>query len=218
MRSQHDWGPLMLALVVVLCGTLLTCSTGSSLPADTENYGFKQDGWVWVRGPWDAIKPSQDVDDVIDQLCPAIMRLHLARAREYGQEYCGDIYTIGDGQYYASFPSPLGNTKLVGPAKEKSCRPPKYVIDTRGKIFIVADYHGHPWAPSPMSDRDMRASTQLWSIRIQFDTHCRVMKLVPYLGEERPGEVYERLGNTWKLIGIIKPEDKAHGNVTPVAQ
>ena len=55
-----------------------------------------------------------------------------------------------------------------------------------------------------------------WSIRIQFDTRCRVMKLIPYLGAERPGEVFERRGKSWVLIGIIKPEDKASGNVTPL--
>jgi len=30
---------------------------------------------VWVRGPWEMVTPSADIDDVIDQLCPAVMRL-----------------------------------------------------------------------------------------------------------------------------------------------
>ncbi|MFY0569778.1 hypothetical protein ACN28E_38945 [Archangium lansingense] len=42
------------------------------------------------------------------------------------------------------------------------------------------------------------------------------MKLIPYLDEERPGELYERQGRLWKLIGFIKPEDKESGIVTAV--
>ncbi|MFL5348380.1 MAG: hypothetical protein ACJ8AT_26590 [Hyalangium sp.] len=67
-----------------------------------------------------------------------------------------------------------------------------------------------------MSDKDRRASTQRWSIRIQFDLKCTLQKLVPYAHEDRPGEVYERRGKTWKLVGIIKPADKGTGFVTPV--
>ena len=63
---------------------------------------------------------------------------------------------------------------------------------------------------------DRQESTQLWHIRIQLDAKCTVQKLVPYIGEDRPGEVYERRGKSWKLIGFIKPEDKASGHVTPV--
>jgi hypothetical protein len=38
----------------------------------------------------------------------------------------------------------------------------------------------------------------------------------PDRNENRPGEVYERQGKTWKLVGWMKPEDKAVGIVTPV--
>ncbi|HEX8440837.1 hypothetical protein [Archangium sp.] len=65
-----------------------------------------------------------------------------------------------------------------------------------------------------MSRQDRQAATQLWSIRIQFDTGCRVMKLVPHLYEDRPGEIYVRNGKSWKLIGLIKPEHKEDGIIT----
>ncbi len=160
---------------------------------------------VWVRGPWDTVTSSSDPADVIDQLCPAIMRLDRARDRDYGQEYCGAIYSLGDGTYHASHPSPLGTVVPVGPAKMKQCYPPRRVLDSRGRTSILADFHSHPWSPSPMSDRDMRASTQLWSIRIQFDTTCHVLKYVPHSDEATwAGELYERQGRRWNLIGIIK--------------
>jgi hypothetical protein len=54
----------------------------------------------------------------------------------------------------------------------------------------------------------------LWHIRIQFDTVCRIQKLIPYANDSRPGELYERRGKTWKLIGYIKVEDKAKGTLT----
>jgi hypothetical protein len=62
----------------------------------------------------------------------------------------------------------------------------------------------------------MRGATQLYPIRIQFDAACKLQKLVPYLNEERPGELYERRGKQWKLIGHIKPENKATGVITLV--
>ncbi|WP_224247491.1 hypothetical protein [Hyalangium gracile] len=82
----------------------------------------------------------------------------------------------------------------------------------------LADYHGHPWTPSSMieSRADLLAATQVFSVRIQFDTACHVQKLVPYVKEDRPGELYERREKTWKLIGLIKPENKASGRVTLV--
>lgn len=206
-----------MARLHLLCAFLMSCASPPDTSAESDTYGFAKDGWVWVRGPWNEIKPSRDVDDVIDQLCPAIMRLSLAGERDYGQEYCGDLYTVGDDQlYYASTPSPLGDTRVVGPSKQKSCLPPKHVIDPRGVVSVHGDFHSHPWSRSPMSDRDMRTSTQLWSVRIQFDTKCRVMKLIPHLNEDRPGEVYERQGKSWKRVGIIKPADKAYGIVTAV--
>ncbi len=66
------------------------------------------------------------------------------------------------------------------------------------------------------SRADLLAATQVFSVRIQFDTACHVQKLVPYVKEDRPGELYERREKTWKLIGLIKPENKASGRVTLV--
>ena len=199
------------------CFWLLGCVGGPQITATPRDYGFRGEQ-VWVRGPWDAIQPSTNVDDVIDQLCPAIMQLPRAQWREYGQEYCGIIYSLEDGKYYASHPSPLGPTVLVGPAKRKQCRVPGQVEDMRGHPSLLADFHSHPWAFSPMSQEDRQAKFQKWSIRIQFDTTCHIMKLVPHLREDRPGEVYARRGKDWKLIGLIKPEDKADGLITPVSE
>ncbi|MBZ4423194.1 hypothetical protein [Myxococcus sp. RHSTA-1-4] len=42
------------------------------------------------------------------------------------------------------------------------------------------------------------------------------MKLIPYIGESRPGEVYVREARRWRLIGRILPEDKPFGIVTAV--
>ncbi|ATB34061.1 hypothetical protein MEBOL_007562 [Melittangium boletus DSM 14713] len=53
-------------------------------------------------------------------------------------------------------------------------------------------------------------------IRIQFDTKCHIQKLVPHRYDDQPGELFERQGKAWKLIGIIKPEDKPYGFVTAV--
>lgn len=66
------------------------------------------------------------------------------------------------------------------------------------------------------STKDLLSATQLYSIRIQFDSSCNLQKLVPYLNEERPGELYARQGKRWKLIGLIQPEDKARGFITRV--
>jgi hypothetical protein len=156
------------------------------------------------------------VDAVIDQLCPAVMGLPRATERDYGQEYCGLIYSLGDGLYYASEGSPLGETQLVGASKRKSCFSPRRVVDARGRSMPFADFHSHPWAPSPMSPKDLKASNQRWFIRIQFDTSCHVQKLVPYVGETRPGEVYEREGKRWRLVGLIKVEDKEIGRITAI--
>ncbi|WP_233582556.1 hypothetical protein [Corallococcus sp. CA053C] len=174
------------------------------------------EGAVWVRGPWDAIQPSSDIDAVIDQLCPAVMQLPRAQGREYGQEYCGVLYSVGGGAYSASMPSPLGPVLKAIPEKQKSCKQPNLVRDSRGEVSIHADYHSHPWADSRMSRPDRTQARQRYSIRLQFDTKCRVMKLVPYIGEARPGEVYERRGKSWALIGIVKPEHKGVGLMTAV--
>jgi hypothetical protein len=155
---------------------------------------------------------------VIDQLCPAVMKLPRAQSEDYGQEYCGVIYSLGDGVYYASHPSPLGRTVISWGSAEKNCYVPRIVEDARGPIVALGDYHSHPWSPSPMSrsTADLLLATQIYSLRIQFDKACRVQKLVPYANEVRPGELYERRGRRWKLIGLIKPENKGTGWITRV--
>jgi hypothetical protein len=205
--------------LILLFGGLLGCASGPETAGEPANYGLK-DGQVWVRGPWEAIKPSQDPDDVIDQLCPAVMELPGARFGDNGREYCGLVYSLADGLYYASHPSPLARIQLSSRSKEKSCFVPRQVVDSRGQPDPFADYHGHPWAQSSMlrSPVDRLAATQVFSVRIQFDTACHIQKLVPYLNEDRPGELYERRGKSWKLIGLIKPENKASGQVTRVAE
>ncbi len=216
MFTRHCW-VVMLALVGC-AGAPTRPGEEPRRPGETEDYGYIEGtSRVWVRGPWDAIRPSRDVDEVIDQLCPAIMELPGARDGYYGHEYCGAIYSLGDGVYYASKGSPLAKMTLVGGSNKKDCYPPSEVRDGRMHLPpIIADYHGHPWSPSPFSDIDLLAKNQRWLIRIQFDSTCHVQKLIPYKSDDRPGELYERQGKTWKLIGYIMPEDKATGHVTYV--
>lgn len=174
---------------------------------------------VWVTGPWPAIQPSSDVDEIIDQLCPAVMGLERATAKDLGQEYCGAIYSLNGGTYYATWPSPLGRTTLVGAdRKRKNCLAPSIVRDPRGLTSTLGDFHSHPWFPSGMSQEDRWTESQRWSIRIQFDSACTITKLIPYKGERRPGEVYLRRDKTWKLIGYIHEEDKDTGFITPVEE
>lgn len=210
---RAEWGLLMTAW------GLLGCAGTPEVPpeAASANYG-RENKRVWVRGPWEAIKPSTEMDDVVDQLCPAVMELPGARDKDYGREYCGAIYTLGDGTYYASFPSPLARTVLVGPSSRKSCHPPHSVKDDRGTADIEADYHSHPWGPSAMSDKDRSKATQLYFVRIQFDSRCQVMRLLPHHKDDSPGELFLRQGRAWKLIGQILPEDKATGTITPVEE
>jgi hypothetical protein len=68
----------------------------------------------------------------------------------------------------------------------------------------------------PGGEPDRRGRNQRYRVRIQFDTTCRIQKLVPHVREPQPGEVYERQGKSWKLIGYIQPEDKDSGFITPV--
>lgn len=117
-------------VLVGLC--LLGCASNPRRAGQTEDYGFVEGSEiVWVRGPWKDIRPSGNVDEVIDQLCPAVMALPRARLGEYGQEYCGVIYSFEDGLFYASMPSPLTKAALVGPNKRQSCFSPAVVKDTR---------------------------------------------------------------------------------------
>lgn len=218
-RMRGGTGPLALWVGLAAClpwMSLAGCASTGSSARESLNYGLIGDTrTVWVRGPWEDIKPSSDADEVIDQLCPAIMRLPRASDRGYGQEYCGLIYSLND-MYYASHASPLGPTVLLYPEKRKQCYFPAQVRDARGRTAILSDYHSHPWFPSALSRDDRKAANLRWFLRIQFDTACTVMKLVPYLDEERPGEVYVREGSAWKLVGRIQPEDKASGIMTPV--
>jgi hypothetical protein len=164
MARKQGRGPAGTALVLLLG---MGCAVAPEVPGGQEDFGFLPSGTaIWARGPWSEIQPSEDVDAVIDQLCPRIMRLPRATLQDYGQEYCGALYTVGDGLYYASHPSPLGRREPPGPQRRKSCYPPREVRDARGKARPVADFHSHPWAPSGMSSRDREALNQLWLIRI----------------------------------------------------
>lgn len=210
-------GAVSKRITAVVAGCWLGCSSGPPRVATPDAFGLDLGtNRVWVQGPWHTIQPSTDVDEVIDQLCPAVMTLPRAKDRDYGQEYCGLIYSLGNGIYHASVASPLGETVLVGPHPRKTCTPPRRVVDGRGRAVPLADYHSHPWAPSPMSVKDLKSDSQRWSIRIQFDTACHVQKLVPHADEPLPGEVYRREGKRWKLVGLIKLEDKARGRITAV--
>ncbi|RKG95110.1 hypothetical protein [Corallococcus carmarthensis] len=209
MRGRHAW--------TVGVALLLGCAGTSYFQSGSETLFGQRGARVWVKGPWPAVHPSADVDEVIDQLCPAVMALDRARERDYGQEYCGLIYSLGGGEYYASWPSPLGRTTLVGSdLRRKSCSVPSSVRDDRGLPSTLADFHSHPWFPSGMSQEDRWGQSQRWTLRIQFDAGCTVTKLVPYKGENRPGEVYLRRDKTWKLIGYIHEADKDTGFITPV--
>jgi hypothetical protein len=174
--------------LLLLCWGLAGCASGPEPAGEPANYGINKEGLLWVRGPWEAIKPSRDPDEVIDQLCPAVMQLPGAQFGDYGREYCGLVYSLGD-TYYASHPSPLADTHAVPFSREKT-------------------------SPMSRSRLDRAAKTQVFSIRIQFDKACHVQKLIPYLNEDRPGELYERRGKTWKLIGLIQSEHKASGEIT----
>jgi hypothetical protein len=207
--------------VFLLC--LPGCAAHPHRPGETEDYGYYQGTkQVWVRGPWESIKPSPDVDDVIDQLCPALMELPGARDKDYGREYCGALYSLGDGIYYASKPSPLTEPTASFQSKKKTCGAPREVRDARMNSPlsppILADYHSHPWTPSEMSGNDLKAKNSLWLIRIQFDTACHIQKLIPHTHDTKPGELYERRGKTWKLIAIIEIEDKSTGRLTRITE
>ncbi|WP_163997593.1 hypothetical protein [Pyxidicoccus caerfyrddinensis] len=54
---------------------LSACANTSYRYQGRDTYFGGEGKAVWVRGPWPAIQPATDVDDVIDQLCPAIVEL-----------------------------------------------------------------------------------------------------------------------------------------------
>jgi hypothetical protein len=211
MRTLRRW-----VFLTLLAG----CSSNQRQAKETEFYGFMSADadYVWARGPWPKVQASSDADEVIDQLCPAIMQLDRATARNFGQEYCGIIYSRGDGIYRVTYPSPLGEQQLRGEATQKSCFPVRRVVDPEAKVMpILADFHSHPWFPSPLSQQDKMAANQLYFLKVQFDSACHVQKIVPHLdNKDKPGEVYSRRSKRWVLIGIIKPNNKAAGVVTPV--
>jgi hypothetical protein len=203
-------------LLLMACQMLVGCAA-TRLSDDAAGYGFEgASDRVWVKGPWEEIHPSKDIDEVIDQLCPAVMKLPRVQSKDHGQEYCGVLYKLlGADEYYASLPSPLGRPALSVASRRKSCLTPKSVRDPRGASRTDADFHSHPWSPSGMSGEDKMLENQWYLFRIQLDSRCRIQKLVPHAGEERPGELYERQGKSWRLVGFIMPEDKESGYVTP---
>jgi hypothetical protein len=81
-RHGHLFGPLLLGCWVSACA-----SGAPSRGVQTWDFGYGNDGQVWVRGPWGPIHPSGDIDEVIDQLCPTVVTLPRAQLKEYGQEY-----------------------------------------------------------------------------------------------------------------------------------
>src|SRR4051812_14971363 len=161
---------------------MLACSAAKGVRLRSGvDYG-EESGRVWVRGQWEAILPSKDPDDVIDQLCPAVERLERAREGDDGVEYCGLLYSMPDGLVYASVPSPLSLLKHQKHGREKSCRIPAKLRDEGGAPEIFADFHSHPWPHVPMSSGDLSTRQQRWSIRVEFDSTCHVYKYVPHLG------------------------------------
>lgn len=146
--SQCNWN---VKILLMLAGqAMLGCASGSSLAGESEDYGFEgRSNRVWVKGPWGEINASQDIDAVIDQLCPAIMTLPRSQSGHYGQEYCGVVYKLLDeNRYYASMPSPLAKPELNASSNRKSCLVPTTVRDSRGALRTDADFHSHPWSPS----------------------------------------------------------------------
>jgi hypothetical protein len=70
------------------------------------------------------------------------MQLDRATARNFGQEYCGIIYSRGDGIYRVSHPSPLGEPQLRGEATQKSCFPVRRVVDPEADRNHQAEQQG----------------------------------------------------------------------------
>ena len=102
------------------------------------------------------------------------------------------------------------DTDVVWPAGLCQCSPAgqRQVKDERGNAHIKGDFHGHPWGPSPMSDKDRRPSNPIYFVRIQFDSRCQIMKLIPHLKEDRPGELFVRQGKNGSSSGISFPKIK----------
>jgi len=207
----------MLSFLPIALASGLGCVAAGGLRL-REGADYGRDGRdIWVRGPWELVEPSADVDEVIDQLCPAVMRLADARGGDDGVEYCGLLYKGADGRFYASAPSRISGAEGEdGPSLTKTCVVPLKVHDPAGVRSIEADYHNHCWPDSPLSSRrDSAARNQLYSIRIQFDTTCHVYKFVPHVGEPVPAKVFIRVGRAWSLLRVIPLWDKESGNILP---
>ncbi|HVE84148.1 MAG TPA: hypothetical protein VND93_14925 [Myxococcales bacterium] len=201
-------------LVLALAAGLGCASAGGLRLREGVDYGTEQRA-VWVRGPWELVTPSTDIDEVIDQLCPAVMRLSDARGHDDGVEYCGLLYEGTDSRFYASAASPLSPDPPVR-SRTKRCRMPVAVRDAGGVRTVEADFHSHPWPNSPMTpEADTAARVQRYSIRVQFDTTCHVLKFVPHLNEPVPGELFERVGRTWRLLRVIPVWNKVDGAIWP---
>src|SRR6185295_15576812 len=114
------------------------------------DYGRDHRG-VWVRGSWEMISPSAEMDDVIDQLCPAVMQLPGARGHDDGIEYCGLLYLGSDGLFHASVPSRLAGKGQTATSRTKTCRMPQVADDPAGVRRIDADFHSHPWPGSSIT-------------------------------------------------------------------
>jgi len=156
------------------------------------------------------------MDDVIDQLCPAVMQLPGARGHDDGIEYCGLLYLGSDGLFHASVPSRLAGKGQAASSRTKTCRMPQVVDDSAGVRRIDADFHSHPWPGSSLtSGPDTGAAYQRFSIRVQFDTTCHVLKFVPHRDEPVPAELFERVGRSWNLIRVIPVYNKGEGLIDP---
>jgi hypothetical protein len=90
------------------------------------------------------------------------------------------------------------------------------VVEPAGVRSIECDFHSHPWPNSPLtSRRDTAVKYQRYTIRIQFDTACHVLKFVPHRNEPVPAELFERVGRTWQLIRVISVSGKDIGAIDP---
>lgn len=61
-------------LLALACWGMLGCAGGPPSVGDGATYG-RENGRVWVSGPWEAIKPSTDVDEVIGNCMSAEERV-----------------------------------------------------------------------------------------------------------------------------------------------
>jgi hypothetical protein len=214
---EFSSGVRLFHLVPLITGLSNCASVPGPRMQEGTDYGRDSRG-VWVRGPWESIKPSTDIDEVIDQLCPAVMQLPDARGHDDGTEYCGLLYQGTDRKFHASAPSRLSLRAGARPSLDdkKTCILPTRVDDPAGLRTVEADFHNHPWPGSPLTPLfDTGARSQKYSIRVQFDTTCHVLKFVPHVNEPVPAEVFERVGRSWRILRVIPVYDKEKGVIDP---